>query len=568
MDARALGGAGERRRLVLSPADTDRIASAVVDGDSDLSTEVATGTLGEDERWRFGPLLVTKPTGTGTLAAHPTDVDSVPLAQICDILPGRNRVGRTADVSRDVRVIRAADVGTNLTLWADLPWSNAEKGSSVRVLPGDIIGSVSPPHGRWAIVPEHYGQALASDHTVVLRRRADVSMWYVLGYLRSERGRRWIATRTFQGIIPRIKPDLLAQLPVPVCPLGASQVDRLLQSYDAELARLSSEVGQLHGRLSGIYDGESRVEVAANLDALQGITASVRSVTNLNSALRIAKSSFPYPISRTLRAIDRTVSARERYHEVVHEGLGTIATVLAALCAGVARTRLISGRAIKNWADAAARSGATIGTQRAMVLEVARAVLEGGDRSTDIGGLGQALGDSGSPAVMLTGTLLAERNRLHGDYPRSDYQFRQRLDECALVMDQLLDALSSLARWELRYAEAVEPVEADAGGPAYSGTFRVLQGDNPDWDVAMRVSDSPLYRGRVYALVDGDVLLDLHPFLLVLDCPQCGAREVYYPDTYGESETSLKSIDRGHSQVSSDARLLRDIRAAYTALAV
>jgi hypothetical protein len=128
-------------------------------------------------------------------------------------------------------------------------------------------------------------------------------MWYILDFLRSGRGKYWIAS-TFRGTIPRIARDELERIPVPDWPLGSDYIDTVLRSYDGELRCLESEVAQLRHRLNEIYDGESPVEIAANVDALHGIIASVHSVENLNGALRIAKSSFPYPISRTLRVID------------------------------------------------------------------------------------------------------------------------------------------------------------------------------------------------------------------------------------------------------------------------
>jgi hypothetical protein len=551
----------------MSEADVERICAAALGRPSDLAAEVVRDAFGEDGRWRIPPLGVRRRSAKQQAVALPeaADVDELELGELCELLPGRNRVAKGTDKDPTFRVIRAVDIGTRLTDWTELPDSTPRKVSSAVVLPGDVVGSISPPHGRWALVPEDYGPALASDHTVVLRKRGDISMWYLLGYLRSDRGRRWIVS-TFRGTIPRIARDQLERIPVPWCPINSRYVDRLLQAYSDELRRLEAEVGQLQDRLNQIYDGDTPVEIAADLDALQGVTASIRSVTGLNSALRIAKSSFPYPISRTLRAMDQTVSPRARYQETVHEGLETITNVLTALCAAVARSRSITGRATKTWADSVGRSGATIGVQRTMVLAVAAALLDSVDDAPDVGGLGQALGDASSPAATLTGNLLAERNRIHGDYPRSDYQFQQRLVECEGIMRALLDSLSFLARWELRYAESVEPVQGEGGEPNYSGTFRVLQGDNPDWNVAWQVSDMPLYRGHIYALVDGQELLDLYPFLLVRDCPQCGSVEVYYPDSYGAVDASLKSIDRGHSQVCTDERLLRDLRLAFAGL--
>ena len=221
------------------------------------------------------------------------------------------------------------------------------------------------------------------------------------------------------------------------------------------------------------------------------------------------------------------------------------------------------GLASRRWIGATSRGGATIGTRNAMIFEVAKNLMTL-DGSEDIGGLGRALGDSNAPAVILMRRLLVERNRIHGDYPRTDIQFQQRLTESEGDMQRLLEALGFLARWELRYAEFVEPLEDEDHSTFFSVTFRVLKGDNPDWGLTTYTSQAPLYRGRVYALVDDQSLIDLYPFLLVRPCQLCGAMEVYHPASFGDDEAHLKSIDRGHSQVATDAQLLRAIQAAFT----
>lgn len=91
----------------------------------------------------------------------------------------------------------------------------------------------------------------------------------------------------------------------------------------------------------------------------------------------------------------------------------------------------------------------------------------------------------------------------------------------------------------------------------------VLRGDNADWEVTTYTSLAPLYRGRVYALVDDQSHIDLYPFVLVRPCQVCGALEVYHPASFSDDEVHLRSIDRGHSQMTSDARLLGAIQAAF-----
>lgn len=565
VDARGLGQQSDRRQRVLSQGEVEQIITAVTGSNNKLCSEMLSSALGEDQRWRIPSKIRAEASQNDTNSSAAGGLNEVPLEELCEILPGRNRALRGVAVGADMRIVRAADIGEDLVAWSDLKASNAEKISSVNVLPGDIIGSISPPYGRWVLVPNEYGPALASDHTIVLRRRGETSVRYLLGYLRSDRAKRYLE-EMFRGTIPRLDRVQLAKLPVPKCPLDVVYLDKVLSGYDSELVRLQAEVGKLRSRLNDIYRGESPVEIAADVDALHGVTASLRSIENLNDALRIARASFPYPISRTLRAVDRTRSARARYHEVVHEGLETISTVLASLAASVARERGITGPAIRNWANQVRRSGATIGAQRSMFTEVARAILTDDSEVPDIGGLGQALGDASSPAVSFFAVLLEERNRIHGDYPRSEYEFEQRLIQSEDAMQNLLDSLSFLARWELRYAEFIEPIPGTGNEPDYSGQFAVLRGDNPDWGMAEQVSQEPLYRGRVYAQVDQERLIDVYPYLLVLDCRQCGSKEVYYPDSYDSSIARLKSIDRGHPQDCVDERLLRDLQVAFDPL--
>ena len=493
---------------------------------------------------------------SGRLATHE-------LGEICDVLPGRNRVSKDGDEDPEFRVIRAEDIRLSLTLWSDLPPSNPRKATSVEVSPGDIIGSISGPHGRWIVVPEEYGPALASDHTVVLKGHSDVSMWFLLGFLRSSQGMELIKNTQRGAVISRITPAELKRIPIPACPLPHDYVDLVLKGFEEEHKQLARSVEDLYERLKMIYDSDISIEVAARLDSLQGVTASMHGMTGLGETMRIARGSYPYPVARNLHAIGNTLSLRERYHEVVHEIPETLSVTLTSICAAVAREKAIRGnQASRQWIRATGRGGATIGVRNAMIFEVAERLISQ-DGSEDVGGLGTALGDPGTPAVTLIRRLLTERNRIHGDYPRTDFQFQQRLVESEGDIGRLLEALSFLARWELRYAEFVEPLEGEQHSTFFSATFRVLRGDNPDWELATYRSRTPLYRGRVYAFVDDQMLIDLHPFLIVRACQVCGSQEVYHPASFSDDEVQLKSVDRGHSQVASDGTLLRAVQEAF-----
>ena len=157
--------------------------------------------------------------------AVPPRISTQELKEICDVLAGKNRIAKDSDEDPEFRVIRAEDIRSNLTTWSDLPRSNRRKATSVEVEPGDIIGSKSGPYGRWVVVPDEYGPALASDHTIVLKGHANASMWYLLGFLRSLQGRELIKNTLRGAVISRISSTELERIPVPQCPLRPEYVD-------------------------------------------------------------------------------------------------------------------------------------------------------------------------------------------------------------------------------------------------------------------------------------------------------------------------------------------------------
>lgn len=494
-----------------------------------------------------------------------TQIETKALGELCEVLPGVNRAAKNTDVDPGLRVIRAADIGSELAPWSELHPSDQQKRNSVEVIPGDIIGSISGEYARWAIVPRDYDRALASDFTVVLRKRTDISAWYLLEFLRSIRGRD-LLRETFTGSTRvRISTSGLKALPVPAISLGSARFDRIVSGFENETAQLRREVNLLQSRVSAIFVSESTAEASTRLDAIQGITAAMQTFGNLADISWIAKTAYPYPVARNLRAADWAISTREKYHEVVHESLEALSVTLSAMCAATLRiSGAPAGRATKRWKSATEGIGATIGTRISMIKEVAQTISHGISGLEDAGGLPLAFSDKSMPAVVLFESLVKERNRIHGDYPKGDLEFSRRSVKAEDEMSQLLETLGFLARWELRYAESVEPVDCDGGSVGYEARFRVLRGDNPDWILVSGKSEVPLFRGRLYAFVDGRIMIDMHPFVLVRECQVCGAREVYYPDSFDDDRVQLKSIDRGHSQISEDVDLLRAINAAYS----
>ncbi|WP_433020569.1 hypothetical protein [Kribbella sp. CA-294648] len=221
------------------------------------------------------------------------------------------------------------------------------------------------------IVPRDYGPSLASDHTIVLRTRGTVSARYLLGFLRSHTGRQLLAGTVAGATIQRISRTELSRVPVPAYALNTDYVDQTLSDFDNELHRITTEVGALRNRLDRLFISQNESQLITEIDAVRGVTASLRKMTEFSDTLRIAQVSFPYPIARALRAIERSTSPSDRYHEVAHRSIETISALLAGFCASIAGSTQIRGDKVKAWASAVTRGGATLGRERAMILQVA-----------------------------------------------------------------------------------------------------------------------------------------------------------------------------------------------------
>jgi hypothetical protein len=244
VDASNLGRRRDQRKSTLNDDEISSITSALMGGESPMRHVISHRELEEDERWRIPPTFFRSGEVQEATRVHAWEQ---PLGDMCEVLPGRNRSLRGAQTSDGPRVIPAGAIGADLTLaaWDELPISNPPKSSSVWVEPGDIIGSISPPYGRWSLIPDDYRPALASDHTVVLRRRSDSSMRYLLEYLNSERARALIGKMFRGSVIQRLDRNDLARLPVPECPLAAPYVDTVLATYRSELSRLGRDITKL-----------------------------------------------------------------------------------------------------------------------------------------------------------------------------------------------------------------------------------------------------------------------------------------------------------------------------------
>ncbi|MFF4242733.1 N-6 DNA methylase [Actinomadura geliboluensis] len=114
VDARKLGTVGRRRRMTLSEEEIERVALAVVAGDEKLAINVSYEECAASNAYALPPFGVISGDGK----ARPDTLDplenEVRLENLCEVLPGRNRVGKDEDREPECRVVRAEDITTEL----------------------------------------------------------------------------------------------------------------------------------------------------------------------------------------------------------------------------------------------------------------------------------------------------------------------------------------------------------------------------------------------------------------------------------------------------------------------
>ncbi|MEO6700054.1 MAG: hypothetical protein ABIP57_00955 [Jatrophihabitantaceae bacterium] len=184
-------------------------------------------------------------------------------------------------------------------------------------------------------------------------------------------------------------------------------------------------------------------------------------------------------------------------------------------------------------------------------------------RSEPLPGMLEALrlGKGGTGLVPALDALVEERNRwAHGAGPRNNVEAGVRISErIGPALDEVLNKAIFLQQfpWVL-----VESSSYMRDRQQFEITGADVMGDHPDFERRHFLSNVPLADNVIYMMApDGPV--DLTPFIVMHDCPECQQSELCFADrVYENRGVSLKSFARGH--VMYDNTLVAEMHMLFT----
>ena len=275
-----------------------------------------------------------------------------------------------------------------------------------------------------------------------------------------------------------------------------------------------------------------------------------------SQVLADARQGQAYPIAHTARTVQLAANPRDEYEAVLRAG-EAIATCAGVSAAAALRDQVGTIPAFAELQAAFVGRGVAFGHWINVI-----AALNGVLRSTaePIDGLTEAVrpGPKGTGLVADLSTLAQERNRwAHSGGPRTTSDATSRLETMVPALERALPRVEflRLSPWVLVRSCALRRGRGD-----FSIVASDLMTDHPDFGRRDFVSSVPLAENTVYMLT-GRGPVDLTPFVVVHDCPECHQTELCHADGLSREGVILKSFARGHSMW--DRELASDVERLF-----
>lgn len=263
-----------------------------------------------------------------------------------------------------------------------------------------------------------------------------------------------------------------------------------------------------------------------------------------------------HPIAHAARTLQLATSPRDEYEAVLRLA-ETVAVCVGTSAAAALRDDVAGVPAFDELRAAFVGRGVAFGHWINVISSlnsVLRSIPE------PVQGLADAvrLGPKGSGLVSDLRYMGQERNRwAHSGGPRTAGDSIARLQQMIPVLERILHKVEFLREspWVLIRSCALR---------RGSGDFSIIAGDlmtdHPDFGRRDFVSSVPLAQNTVYMLSRRGAI-DLTPFIVVHDCPECHQTELCHADGLSREGVTLKSFARGHSMWDQD--LVSDVERMF-----
>ena len=267
-----------------------------------------------------------------------------------------------------------------------------------------------------------------------------------------------------------------------------------------------------------------------------------------SEVLRSARSSLQFPIARAAREVQLASDFRQQYEAIIRAAEALTVTLAISIAAAFRATgdSLAPLNALRS---AYFERGVSLGHWQAVIKAAAKPIP---DRSEPLPGMLEALrlGKGGAGLVPALDELVEERNRwAHGAGPRNNVEAGTRLEQMGRAIEAALAKAMFLHQhpWVL-----VSSSSYRRGAQQFAITAANVMADHPDFERRHFSSLVPLADDVVYMLTPNGAI-DLTPFVVMRDCPECQQSELCYADrVYGSRGLSLKSFARGHIMYDTD----------------
>ena len=474
----------------------------------------------------------------------------VALAEVAQVLPGQPVPGDRDDEAEPV--VKARDVRDRAVALDELDRVavTGDRDGLVACRPGDVVLPRVAARAA-AAVPDDLEGALADQSVVVLRPRPpDPSVTgYLVELFNADLGRALLKTAsTWSGPAPRLRPERLAALEVPV-PEDAvlallADVRQAERGLDAQTRRVRG----LRDRLFSLDDPDRFDDEVRRLRAEAEVLS--RGLGETDSAAYRVRNFYPFPLAYRYRELDGIADVRARYKALLNVAentlafLGSLGLALAAAAHALDVKTLDQARAL--W-----QGGMTIGDWQTLAYNTAKTLRTHGERTgpaaSDYSGVWfKGRGTKTSDFYRTVERVVGLRNDEHhdrGPVTETDY------DRDGTALRDALDDLFEGLGWTVAYPlRLVERVDAQWDGGLLAETLRYT-GDHPGLQRETVPVPAPLVRGHLYVETGDEAPLSLYPFITVQSCPACKRRETYYVDYWNgpDNRTDLKSFERSGS---------------------